>query len=314
VTDAVWSYWSVPAGADHSARWATPLHHLLSWVLSVKLARPWFSRTALVTDDRGARLLVDALQLPFDEVQCDLDRIPPAFARWWALGKLHAYRTRPRPFVHLDSDVYLWSQLPRHLRAAPVLAQNPERFPFDASCYAPLALIDAVAGRGGWVPTELRWYAGLRGNEAACCGILGANDLEFIREYADRAIALVERNEETWADMSGETDYNVVVEQYLLSAFYYFHAGGARFHDVELAYLFAKESDAFDVRHATSAGFTHLMGPAKHDPTILSRVAQRVARDFPEDFERVTALVAREAADPSIGRATPCRRACVTGA
>jgi hypothetical protein len=63
---------------------------------------------------------------------CTLDGLPSTLRRWWTLGKLHAYRSQTTPFVHLDSDVYLWSPLPRRLTSAPVFGQNPERFPFHA--------------------------------------------------------------------------------------------------------------------------------------------------------------------------------------
>jgi hypothetical protein len=279
--DAIWSYWSPPAGADHKARWTIPLHHLVSWTLSVSLARQWFSRLVLYTDSEGARLLVDALGLPFDEVHCLLDRIPASRSHWWALGKLYAYRAHERPFVHIDSDVYLWRALPSTLLASPVLAQNPERFPFEGSYYAPAEVVKSVRNGNGWLPEELEWYAGLGGNEACCCGILGTTRVDFIAEYADRAIALVERNTSAWTLLPPEIEPNVVVEQYLLSAFYYFQCRTQRCSDIEIGYLFSTESDAYDQHKTSAAGYTHLMAAAKEDPHVTSRLVRRVETDCP---------------------------------
>ena len=291
--DAIWSYWSAPAGHAHQARWPTPFHHLISWVLSVGVARRSFTRTVLYTDSAGARLLADALALPFDEVHCALDVIPPSLERWWALGKLHAYRAHTRPFVHLDGDVYLWAPLPRELLAAPVFTQNPERFPFDDTYYAPAELVNTVRRGHGWVPEELDWYTRVRGNEACCCGILGTNRVDFIAEYADRGIALVQRNASLWESLPASVDPNVVIEQYLLSAFYYFHAHRQRYRGVEMAYLFATESDAYDERKTSAARFTHLIAEAKSDPAVLSRLVTRVETDFPDAFARAATVSER---------------------
>ncbi len=284
--DGIWSYWSSPAGLTHQARWATPFHHLISWILSVRLARQQFARTVLYTDSEGARLLADSLALPFDEVHCLLDGLPSTQNRWWALGKLYAYRAHTRPFVHLDSDVYLWSPLPRELVTTSVFSQNPERFPFRGGYYAPTEMVELVRRQDGWLPEELEWYTGIQGNEACCCGILGANRVDFIAGYADRAITLVERNSSIWEALPASIDPNLVAEQYLLSAFYYFQCHKSRYRDVEIAYLFPTESDARDGYQASSVGFTHLMAGAKRDPVILSRLVARVQRDYPDDFAR----------------------------
>src|SRR5947209_1763213 len=92
VDRAVWSFWSRPFATYYHRSWADDLFHLLSWVLSFRTASCHVGSTALVTDDDGARLLVDRLALPFDHVSTSLNTIPEEYERWWALGKLYAYR------------------------------------------------------------------------------------------------------------------------------------------------------------------------------------------------------------------------------
>jgi hypothetical protein len=173
------------------------------------------------------------------------------------------------------------------------LAQNPERFPFQATYYAPADLIRAVRRVNGWVPEELQWYTDFEANEACCCGIFGGNRLDFINQYSEHAIALVERNQQAWTSLANETDYDVVVEQYLLSAFYYFQCRSNRYADVELAYLFTTESDAYDPPTASAAGFTHVMGDAKHSPVVLARLESRVQRELPRSYQVARAVAAR---------------------
>jgi hypothetical protein len=134
---AVWSFWSAPFEAYQHVVWTSPRHHLLSWVLSFELARQHYPETVLVTDDRGKAVLADALRLPFRTVDTSLNALAGRDPCWWALGKLYAYAAQSQPFIHIDSDVYLWRALPDEIIAAPIFAQNPECFKFGQGCYRP---------------------------------------------------------------------------------------------------------------------------------------------------------------------------------
>ena len=41
---------------------------------------------------------------------------------WWALGKLFAYAAEEEPFIHFDSDVFLWLALPEAVTSCPLVA------------------------------------------------------------------------------------------------------------------------------------------------------------------------------------------------
>ncbi len=122
---AVWSYWRKPHRAGQCHAWPSELHHALSWSLSLQEARKHYSDTWIYTDDEGARLLVDQLQLPFAHVHTDLNALRRRNPGWWTLGKLHTCRLQTEPFVHLDYDAFLWLPLPEDLLVADVFAQNP---------------------------------------------------------------------------------------------------------------------------------------------------------------------------------------------
>ncbi len=177
---AVWSYWSKPFREQRGSPWASSTHHLLSWVLSVKVARPHFETTVLVTDNAGARMLVDGLGLMFDHVSTELESLYNLDARWWVLGKLLAYSIQVEPFVHIDNDVYLWKPLPRYILDADILGQNLEQFDFDRdSWYRPQRLNQFIRRANGWVPKEWAWYVAQRGQTAVCCGIFGGRKLRL---------------------------------------------------------------------------------------------------------------------------------------
>src|ERR1700728_571827 len=182
----VWSYWSTPYRVHRRSTWASDLHHLLSWVLSVETARQHYTETALVTDDEGARMLVDGLGLRFSDVSTELNALHDHDPAWWSIGKIYAYRLQTKPFIHIDSDMYLWKRLSPLLESADVFAQNEEPFRIYEDRYYPGHFErEAHATPGTWIPREWLWYRSSgRPQRAFCCGILGGNRVDFLRYYA----------------------------------------------------------------------------------------------------------------------------------
>jgi hypothetical protein len=279
---AAWSFWSTPYRAHYHANWTSEKHHLLAWALSVSQAARHYEDTWLCTDEAGAELLVDRLGLPFRSVDLRLEALnaPGTDDGWWVLGKLEAYAAQTGPFVHLDSDVFLWRPLPQRLIRAGVFAQNPERFDFeDQSLYRIDAFMAGVARFGGWLPPQWRAFAEAGDAGAVCCGILGGCDADFIGRYARLAMEVVRHpaNQAIWPTL-GVRD-NILVEQYFLAAC--LHNPGP-----EPAFLFASSEEAFDDRAAARAGYTHLIGDAKRDARIAERLERRVCADYPALYER----------------------------
>jgi hypothetical protein len=267
--------------------WRSSRHHLFSWILSVGTARRHFAETALYTDDQGAALLVDGLGLPFTEVSTALNGLEQQDPDWWMLGKLHTYSLQRKPFVHVDSDVYLWKPLPERLLAAPVLAQHAEddralRWYDGDFCEA------IIRSRGdGWIPIEWSWYRATSPfHQAACCGIVGGNDVEFLEQYASTVIRILESplNRSAFASVANRKAYNPFFEQYLLCAC-------AAFHRLRIEYLFDSSYAAFLPGRAAELGYTHLIAGAKSNPALAERLELRVARDFPEHYERSTKML-----------------------
>jgi hypothetical protein len=290
VERAVWSFWSKPYRSQTGLVWRSEKYHLLAWLLSVETARQHYREIALCTDDEGARLLVDGLGLEFDHVSTMLNALDDSDAEWWALGKLYTYRAQTEPFVHLDTDVFLWNGLPKRINTAPVLAQNPEYFPFTGSWYRPEAFDVALKATGGWFPPEWEWFVARCHGEALCCGIVGGTHVPFLNYYADLAIRIIEepRNQDAWGLLGSKMGGNMLFEQYFLSAClaYHGHYDESPFHGVHSRCLFNSGVDAFKPDEARQAGYTHLIGQAKENPDLLERLEQRVARSYPEHYRR----------------------------
>jgi hypothetical protein len=288
---AVWSYWSKPYKTHRSSAWASDLHHLLSWVLSVETARQHYTDTALITDDQGARMLVDGLGLSFSEVSTELNALRDHDPAWWSIGKIYAYRLQTKPFLHIDSDVYLWKRLSSLLESADVLAQNEEIFQDDEYRYYPGEFErETHATPGTWIPREWLWYRSSgRPQRGFCCGIVGGNRVDFLSYYAAVSIHLMEHppNRLCWLRLRHICSC-LLFEQYLLSACVEYHRQqpGSPFPDIRVECLFENASVAYQPERAAAAGYTHLLADAKRDERLGRRLKQRVMREYPSYYDR----------------------------
>lgn len=289
---AVWSFWTKPWRARRGFGWSTEKHHLLAWVLSVECARRHYPDTHLVTDEEGARILVDGIGLSFNRVSTELDELSNHDPDFWMLGKLKAYRAQRDPFIHLDTDFFLWNRLPKALEQAQVFAQHPEQFRIGQSFYRPDRVRSLLTqDSDGWLPPEWEWSLSLGDRQRGeCCGITGGSHLDFIRYYAEGAMRVIDdpRNRSAWSAVADRREYNVVIEQFHLAACVDFHRGrsDSPYRDVDIRYLFSSASQAFNPNQAVKAGFTHLIAGAKHNVAVTKRLEKRVAKDYPEQYER----------------------------
>jgi hypothetical protein len=288
---AVWSFWSLPFRAHYGGVWGTPLNHAFAWVVSVLSASRHYPDTLLVTDSSGAMLLAEKIGLPFAEVSTELDRLEGCDPGWWMLGKLVAYRCQTTPFVHIDTDAFLWKPLPARLETAPVLAQHPERYGPEQDIYRPQDVEQAFAETGGVIPIEWQW-ARSQGPwlSAENCGILGGCDVAFLRHYGETALAMVERPENIagWQRHPNKWPFTYVVEQFLLSACLSYHrsAPDSPHKGVRCEHLFRSWDQARNANNAAKVGYTHLIAHSKRAPEVMRRLADRVRRDWPEFYRR----------------------------
>jgi hypothetical protein len=293
--NAVWSLWSRPMDTAFRGGWRSLRDHLLSWVLSVETSRRHFDAAHLVTDAVGADLLTNRLGLNFDAVSVCLDALDDTDPELWAMGKLHAYRAQHAPFLHIDSDVYLWKPPPAAAYAADVFTTYPEQRRYGDACYSPASLKADIRRVGGWIPDELDAYVSSGGMLIAeNCAVIGGRRTDFIAAYADASITMLEHatNRHAWALRRPMMSDMFIFEQHMLAAFLQFHADrpGSPFGGIRVNHFFADEYVAF--RTGNDAGFTHLISRAKDDAELLARLDRRVRRDHPDLYARVDAMTA----------------------
>ena len=294
---AVWSFWSVPYLSRRSIPWSTPLHHLLAWGLTFRLARRHYPETVLVTDRAGKKLLVEQLGLPFSHVSTELDQLAHIDPGWWALGKFIAYGLQDQPFVHVDTDVFLWKPLPKWVAQSPVFTQCPE-FYANGSKPSLWAIEDAFTRQGTQLPVEWKW-ARSRGQDyfrEENCGILGGTRIDFIRHYSRLALNLALRpeNASAWSHLPDKWSHNFTLEQFFLAACVDFHNAhpASEYCGVTVGHLFPSVAEACDINRAARAGFTHLWGGTKTHPAVGKRLEERMRREDPSYFRLCEKLAA----------------------
>jgi hypothetical protein len=287
---SVWSFWSKPFHSHESARWSSSFHHLLAWEISVRAAGRHYPDTVLITDKPGKRLLVDRLGLEFATVSTELESLNAADSGLWALGKLLAYSLQDCPFLHLDTDVFLWKPLPPALADSPVITQCFEGFHNQNSAYHPEEIEWAFAQERLRLPVEWEWMRKERGLiPSQNCGILGGGHIEFLRYYSRTALDLALRSEyaAAWSRIHDKRNHNLVIEQFFLAACAEFHGSNptSPYAGVRIDSLFPSWDSCFDPKRTARIGFTHLM-TAKSHPAVASRLEDRVRRENPAYFRR----------------------------
>ncbi len=122
------SYWSKPyitAVREGYGGWPHKGYHYMSQAQS-SLKYKEFYKTELITDIKGYEVFIGLLELPYDDVNIILDEINNYSADVWALGKLYSYKIQNEPFIHVDSDSYIWSRFPSSLEAGSLIVQQLE--------------------------------------------------------------------------------------------------------------------------------------------------------------------------------------------
>lgn len=307
INKVVHSFWSGPAISKTGDAWITyggggwkdPLLHWYSWILSFYTAKDSYGQVELVTDDRGADVLVNRIGLKYDKVVLALNSltVDPGL---WMYGKLIAYGLQEEPFLHVDGDVFLWKRLPEEYENAQIVVQNLEHPDhrglviegekagyswFDQVYMGKKAKIDST------VPNRPDWWGKFSGDRGAyCLGCFGGQDLETIHGYSREVQAWIEDegNREGWRALFSNNSaqhYNCSLEQH---TFYcYLKSLGIWPMPLFFGDEMVPHPHRGDDRRSDELKYTHIMGGKVGDTFLHKRLIKRVERDFPDAASRV---------------------------
>ena len=72
------------------------------------------------------RLFEKLFRLPYDEYR--VVKCTGEYANWfYCWPKIVTYQDQNEPFIHIDTDVFMWEPIPQRLLIAPLVAQHRER-------------------------------------------------------------------------------------------------------------------------------------------------------------------------------------------
>jgi len=288
----VHSFWSKPTfergqyrGDDRkSGGWLEKKYNYMSWALSCLTFKKHYDFIELVTDSKGKSLLIDTLGLPYDNVVNELDKLNDFHTDLWATAKLFTYKIQDEPFMHVDSDVYIWKRL-TDIEDAPLVAQNEET---DIPVYKKMwaDIVDNYEYVPDYMLTDFRQQTKILSCNA---GIFGGTDVAFIKEFANESFHFLSRNRSCYDKITPLAGSVLIYEQYLFSCL-------ARKRMKDVSYLFPSKGDNY-VAISEFLGvpgkkfYVHAVGGMKKREQICQNVADQLLLQFPAYYYRIQELL-----------------------
>jgi hypothetical protein len=277
--NAIWSFWSKPYFEFYRESWFNEKAFILSFALSVELARTHFQKTILITDSTGIELLIDKYGLVFDKVTNELDCLQESSTYFWVLGKLKAYSLQTEPFIHLDNDVFLWQKPPDHFFSSEVFSQSLEKLDIHDYCLFPLDVyIDSLKG---YIPEEFIWAAKKSLPFMFNMGVFGGNNLEFIVQYSRKAMKMITDpiNFAAWSRFSNTKSENLLIEQHFLYICVEYQKSILNL-NFEMGYICEIDNDLYIDKIAHELGYTHLVANTKQNSKIIQGLEKYMLNNY----------------------------------
>lgn len=288
----VQSYWSKPyeksVVGNQMGGWCDKIFHYMSCALScLKLAE--YYPVELVTDQKGKDIFIDKIGLPFRSVKDDLQNIDYP-TDLWAIAKIITYSLQTEPFLHVDNDIYIWSEFPEYIVRSNLAVQSIEESYAHNRSYT-----EDIMDKFSYVPAAIskQKETGLEVNSINA-GIIGGNNLSFIHDYGQEAVRFVERNLNDLDKLSNLKGFNLIFEQCLFYSM-------AKQRGEEIVCLLNEKMNLeyrelvrfWDVPGIRT--YIHAISTYKEHYVIGEQIAQRLWYEYPEYFYRIQRLIEKKA-------------------
>lgn len=268
--------------------WFAPEYHLMSWALSSLQLHKICQRVELYANSNAARLLIDTLGLPYSKVNLTHDNLNLPNENLWALPKVLTYSLQEEPFLHIDGDVFLFNQFPQALLESELIAQNIE----EATNYYISTQKELMANFTYFPDCVKADFSGSIPIKGVNAGILGGNNISFIKEYASAAFEYINRNIECLPLIIVDR-FNIFFEQHLFYSL-------AKEREIPISVLI---SDVIndneykylgDIHEAPCCrNYLYLLGHLKKDEYTCIQMAGKLRELYPEYYYRIISLFKR---------------------
>lgn len=285
------SFWSKPfleANSDESARfkggWLNANFFLYSSLLSCLKFKEHYGNVTLFTDDYGKNLLIDTFEIPYLSVNTSLNTISNYPPELWALGKILTYSLQNEPFIHADTDVFIWDKFPPEFSNVSLFAQNVEiNFPKYQEV---LELIQKQFINSPSVLLHNYQATGII--EAFNAGIIGGTNINFFKELAQLVFLFIDSNLNQLNNIP-VGDFNMVYEQML-------GMNLAKQQGIEVKFLRTAMNEAFSgvmKFHLLPLreNYIHAVGYAKKSLQVCEQIQMRLQYEFPKEYQKLNSLI-----------------------
>lgn len=233
-------------------------------------------------------ILKDLFQLPYDKYYiCDYN---DDYNEWfYCWPKILTYQRQNEPFIHIDSDIFMWTPIPQELLEAQLVAQHKEK---DSNFYR--EVFNEIKKDNIRLPQYMQNCIGNKYISSFNAGIIGGNDLLFLQRYINQIINFVSENKDKFDKASHKFLYNVVLEQWL----YY---GMTTFEHKEVCTYYKEVITDFDMQDATvpkqivsgtPLKFMHVM-EYKDNIRCNRFIVYNMLNDFPKEYEQILNVCAK---------------------
>ncbi len=287
------SFWTKPFEQSYkgdrdnrpNGGWLNQSYYFMSWVYSFWQLSKFYSDIELVTDKRGKELLVDLLELPYTKVHVVLDSLDGYSPELWALGKVYAYGMMDEPFLHVDSDFFIWSKFPEELMSKPLVAQHKE---FGYAFYQ--RLYKDIRKNFHFMPDHIVSYARtFKRINAYNMGVAGGTDYLFFKNFSSEVFDFVNTNMEHISKIQAGL-FNTFFEQV-------FYCSRAYEKKLDVYTLLKSEDETVTtwqaqgldrfVRAPKDTFFIHLYGYCKRNERYCLLLESRLRKDYPSKHQLV---------------------------
>ncbi|NMH28013.1 DUF6734 family protein [Flavobacterium silvaticum] len=283
------SFWSKPFlndSKDPNSRfkggWLSEKYFYYSMTLSCLKFKQYYGHVKLYTDKAGEEILSGKLGIPYSEYDNRLNLLDEYPEKLWAFPKLYCYQLQTEPFIHADTDVFIWEKFPETLTGSALFCQNiEENFPIYGDA------LNEILAIFNWVPTELiNTLYKYKGVKAFNAGIIGGTNLDYFKELYARSEKFIQRNLDKFEDIDVGI-FNMIYEQQLGYAI-------AEKRNITPECLF----DDVDANFTRLTNFhlapflyryVHAIGMAKKSQHACEQIEALLMYEFPEEYQKVRA-------------------------
>lgn len=264
--------------------WARPEFHLMSWALSCLQLKKIYGEVTLFANNNAREILIDVLQLPYSKIDTSLDDFVLPNKYLWALPKIFTYSKQKEPFLHIDGDVFIFDKFPKEFENADLATQNIEL----ATEYYNSTQRELMANFD-YFPScvEKDFNTGVP-IKAVNAGILGGNDVDFIKEYTDLAFEYINKNLYNM-DKINVDRFNVFFEQHL---FYVLAQEKQKTISFFIKEIFNDRGYKYlgNIYETPHRNYIHLLGHLKKDDFTCKQMAAKLRDLYPDYYYKIVSL------------------------